>query len=68
MMITTMNDALVALKKMNTKQVNSFVYDLECEGWYRDNRRKTRAFCAEVIIFNWDYDRHAILRALYNNI
>ena len=68
MMITTMNEALVALKNMTTEQVNGFVYSLEMEGWYRDNRRKTRAFCKEVIIFNWDYDRNAILRAIYNNI
>ena len=54
--------------EMTKEQVNSFVYYLEYEGWYRENKRKTRSFCSEVIIFNWDYDRAAIQRAYYNAI
>ena len=65
-MIGTMNDALRTVRDMNTKEINSLVYWPEYEGWYRENKRKTRSFCTEVIIFNWNYDRSAILRAIYN--
>ena len=66
MLIGSMNDALRAVREMTTKEIDSMVYWLEYEGWYRENKRKTRSFCNEVIIFNWNYDRCAILRAIYN--
>ena len=65
-MIGTMNEALRTVREMTTAQVNSLVYWLELEGWYRENKRRTRGFCTDVVIFNWNYDRPAILRAIYN--
>ena len=66
MLIGTMNQALATIKRMSTKEINDLVWNLEMEGWYRDNKRKTRSFCNDVVIFNWDYDRSAILRSIYN--
>ena len=66
MLIGTMNQALATIRGMNTKEISDLVWNLEMEGWYRDNKRKTRSFCNEVVIFNWDYDRHTITRAIYN--
>ena len=66
MLIGNMNQALATIKSMSTKEINDLVWNLEMEGWYRENKRKTRSFCNEVVIFNWDYDRFAIIRAIYN--
>ena len=67
-MITSMNEALKVLRLMNKKETSDFVYYLELEGWYREDKRKTKSFCKNVIIFNWDYDKPAILRALYRAV
>ena len=67
-MITSMNEALKVLRLMNKKEVSDFVYYLEFEGWYREDKRATRSFCKNVIIFNWDYDKSAVLRALYRAV
>lgn len=67
-MVTSMNEALKVLRLMNKKEVLDFVYYLELEGWYREDKRATRSFCKDVIIFNWDYDKSAVLRALYRAV
>lgn len=66
MLIGTMNQALATIKTMNTTEINNLVWNFEMEGWYRENKRKTRSFCNEVVIFNWNYDRACITRAIYN--
>lgn len=66
MLIGTMNQALAAIKNMNPTEISNLVWNFEMEGWYRENKRKTRSFCNEVVIFNWDHDRWTITRAIYN--
>ena len=67
-MITSMDEALKVLRLMNKKETSDFIYYLELEGWYREDKRQTKSFCKNVIIFNWNYDKPAILRALYRAV
>lgn len=67
-MITSMNEALKILRLMNKKETSDFIYYLELEGWHREDKRQTKSFCKKVIIFNWNYDKQAILRALYRAV
>jgi primosomal replication protein N len=66
MLISDLNTALYIVRKMTTKQVNDLVYWLEHEGWYRENKRRTRSWCQEVVVSNWKYDKSTVLRAMYN--
>ena len=69
-LIGTLNDALRVIDAMSKDQISGLVYDLEMEGWYRENKRKTRSFCHEVAIINWHDigSKSAIIRCIYNNI
>lgn len=69
-LIGSLNDALRVIKSMSTKEINFLVYDLEVEGWYRENRRRTRSWCEEVAISNWHdlKNKSAIIRCIYNNV
>lgn len=65
-LIGNLNDALAVIRAMSTEQISSLVWNMEREGWYRENRRRTRSWCIEVAISNWYCDKHAVLRCIYN--
>ena len=65
-LIGRMEEALRVVKSLSKAQLDSLVYDLEREGWYCSDKRRKRAFCIDVIISNWSYDRSLITRCLYN--
>lgn len=65
-LIGNLNEALAVIRAMNKEQISSLVWYMELEGWYREDRRRTRSWCVEVAISNWRYDKHSVLRCIYN--
>ena len=59
-------EALKVVKNMNREEIDSMIYYLELSGWYREDKRKRRAFVNDVIQYNWDNkgSRNEIIRAI----
>lgn len=67
MLISTLNQALTAVKNMNREEVNNLTNGIEAEGcWICTDRRKKRDFCIRYIISMWGADRWGMIRLIYN--
>ena len=61
--------ALKVVKNMNREEIDSMIYYLEFYGWYREDKRKRRAFVNDVIKNNWHIEnsRNQTIKAIRNS-
>ena len=67
MLISTLNQALAAIRVMNRNEINALTSQIEeNEALHCTDRRKKREFCNRNIILMWDTSRWDMIRYIYN--
>ena len=67
MLISTLNQALAAIRAMNRNEINVLTAQIEeNEALHCADRRKKREVCNSNIILMWDTSRWDMIRYIYN--